>query len=67
MLKINLDIKNSIKDKLYYEIDRYENMSSISPEVSVIRNYIEVVLNLPWNINSEDTYMRIRPTHLQGG
>ena len=49
-----LDIKDSIKEKINYEIDRYENMSSISPEVSIIRNYIEIMLNLPWNINTED-------------
>ena len=50
----NLIVKESIKEKLNHEIDRYESMSSMSPEISIIRNYIEVVLNLPWNINSED-------------
>ena len=50
----DLEVKESIKEKLYYEIDRYENMSSISPEVSIVRNYIEVMLNLPWNKNTED-------------
>lgn len=50
----NLIVKDSIKEKLNHEIDRYESMSSMSPEISIIRNYIEVVLNLPWNINSED-------------
>ena len=49
-----LNIKESIKEKLNYEIDRYENMSSISPEVSIIRNYIEVMLNLPWGVNTDD-------------
>ena len=29
-------------------------MPSISPEVSAIRNYIEIMVNLPWNINTED-------------
>lgn len=49
-----LNVKDSIKEKLNYEIDRYENMSSMSPEVSIIRNYIEIMLNLPWNINTTD-------------
>ena len=49
-----LSVKESIKEKLNYEIDRYENMSSMSPEVSIIRNYIEIMLNLPWNINTSD-------------
>ena len=34
--------------------DRYENMSSMSPEVSIIRNYIEVMLNLPWEVHTEE-------------
>ncbi len=49
-----LNVKDSIKEKINYEIDRYESMSSISPEVSIVRNYIEVMLNLPWNINTKD-------------
>ena len=49
-----LNVKDTIKEKIKHEIDRYENMSSMSPEVSIIRNYIEVMLNLPWNINTED-------------
>ena len=50
----NLSVKDSIKEKLNHEINRYESMSSMSPEISIVRNYIEVVLNLPWNINTED-------------
>jgi len=50
----NLSVKDFIKEKLNHEIDRYESMSSMSPEISIVRNYIEVVLNLPWNINTED-------------
>ena len=50
----SLDAKDLIKEKINYEIDRYMNMSSMSPEVSIIRNYIEVMINLPWNTNTED-------------
>jgi len=50
----NLDIKQSIKEKISYEIDRYENMSPISPENGIIRNYIDIILNLPWNIKTDD-------------
>jgi len=49
-----LDIVDSIKEKLNYEIDRYQNMSSMSPEISIIRNYIDIMLNLPWNKNTSD-------------
>ena len=49
-----LDVKELVREKISYEIDRYESMSSISPEVSIIRNYIEVMINLPWNTNTLD-------------
>ena len=50
----NLNVKESIKEKINYEIDRYLNMSSISPETGIIRNYIDIMLKLPWNINTLD-------------
>ena len=37
-----LNAKEEIKSKLLYEIDRYENMSSMSPELSIVRNYIDL-------------------------
>ena len=49
-----LNSNEEIKNKILYEIDRYENMSSISPEVSIVRNYIDFILNLPWNNKTED-------------
>lgn len=53
--KVNkLDISNEIKNKLLYEINRYENMSSMSPEIGIVRNYIETMINLPWNYNTKD-------------
>lgn len=49
-----LNCSNEIKDKLFYEIDRYEEMSSMSPELSIVRNYIDFMLSLPWNITTKD-------------
>ena len=49
-----LDVSNEIKNKVLYEIDRYENMSSMSPEISMVRNYIDLMLKLPWNKYTED-------------
>ena len=43
-----------IKDKILYEISRYENMSSMSPEFNMVRNYIDFMLNLPWDIKTKD-------------
>lgn len=50
----NLDVKDSIRNKILYEIDRYENMSSISPEINMVRNYIDLMLSLPWNKYTSD-------------
>ena len=49
-----LEVKEDIKNKILYEINRYENMSNLSPEISIIRNYIDFIINLPWNKNTID-------------
>ena len=49
-----LNASEEIKDKIIYEIDRYENMSNISPELSIVRNYIDFMLSLPWNKKTTD-------------
>ena len=49
-----LNTSEDIKNKILYEIDRYENMSSISPELSIVRNYIDFMISLPWNNNTND-------------
>jgi len=49
-----LDCNEEIKNKIIYEIDRYENMSSMSPELSIVRNYIDFMLSLPWNKKTTD-------------
>ncbi len=54
-LKINnLNVNDTIKEKLLYELNRYYEMSNISPELSVVRNYIETMISLPWGIYTED-------------
>lgn len=50
----NLDCSDKIKNRLIKEINRYEVMPSISPEISVIRNYIDWLLELPWNMYTRD-------------
>lgn len=42
----------NVKDKLYNELKKYELMNSNSPEVGVVRNYIELLLSLPWEESS---------------
>ena len=45
--------KNIIK-KLQRELKKYESTPSASPEVGIIRNYIDVLLSLPWNTYTKD-------------
>ena len=42
------------RDKALYELDRLERMPPIAPEVGSIRNYIELMCDLPWDIASDD-------------
>lgn len=49
-----LELDTPIEEKLLKECSRLEKMSSISPEASVIRVYLETCLELPWNEFSKD-------------
>jgi ATP-dependent Lon protease len=42
------------KEKATKELKRLKLTSSHSPEAAVIRNYVELILDLPWNEFSED-------------
>ena len=50
--KLNLEEKT--KDKVEKEISRFSKMQPSSAEATVSRNYIETILALPWNEESED-------------
>lgn len=53
--KINtLDCPEKVKDKLLMELNKYSIANSFSPETGMIRNYIDWLLNLPWNKYTED-------------
>ena len=45
---------DNIKKKLLSEIDRYDAASEMSPDAGIIRNYIEYLLNIPWNSFTRD-------------
>lgn len=49
-----LKLNSKTYDKLEREIKRLENLNVNSPEYSVICNYLEWVLNLPWNNSSKE-------------
>ena len=48
------DYPDYIKDRLEEELNRYELTSPTSPEMSIIRNYIDVLASLPWNKKTKD-------------
>jgi len=49
-----LDADEAIKEKIAKEISRFKSVGMNSSESSVIRGYIETVLEMPWNKMSED-------------
>ncbi|NIK75991.1 ATP-dependent Lon protease [Paenibacillus castaneae] len=48
------NVPEQVKEKIEKEIDRLEKMPSSSAEGGVIRNYIDWLLSLPWNKQTED-------------
>ena len=49
-----LDLEEKTKEKVEKEISRFSKMQPSSAEATVSRNYIETILGLPWNTESED-------------
>lgn len=50
-----LKIDKKIKEHISHEIDKYEIMNEASPEVSVMHNYLDWIINLPWNKSKKET------------
>ncbi len=48
----SLDIPNRTKQKIEKEIQKYELMNEMSPDMSFVRNYLETFFSLPWNDES---------------
>lgn len=49
-----LNLNDNIKNRIEEELNRYESLQETSPEVNVVRNYIEWLINIPWNIYTKD-------------
>ena len=49
-----LNVSDEIREKISKQINQLLKVSNMSPEYSVLRNYVETVLDLPWNKYSED-------------
>ena len=50
----NTELPKEVREKLEAEIKKLTKMQPFSAESSVIRNYIEAVLDLPWNSETND-------------
>ena len=49
-----LNLPKKVRERLGEEMNRYEFTASTSPEVSIIRNYIDWLISLPWNKSTRD-------------
>ena len=43
-----------VNDKAMKELDKLGKMSFMSPEATVVRNYVDWLVSLPWSIQTED-------------
>ncbi len=43
-----------IRTKLLSELERYKSSSEMSPDAGVIRNYIDYLLSVPWQVETKD-------------
>ena len=50
-----LDAPEAVKEKLKKELKRLRQQPMGSPETALLQNYIETVLDMPWNKASEET------------
>ncbi len=50
-----LGLTGDTKEKLEKELDRLGKLPSSSQEASVLRSYLDVVCELPWNVSSKET------------
>ena len=49
-----LELEEKTREKVEKEINRFSKMQPSSAEATVSRNYLETILSLPWNKESED-------------
>jgi ATP-dependent Lon protease len=49
-----LELAEAIEERLLKDVDRLERMPPGSPEISVLHNYLDLVVSLPWHEASED-------------
>ncbi|MQA77891.1 MAG: endopeptidase La [Streptosporangiales bacterium] len=50
------DLPEKVREAALREVDKLERSSDASPEGGWIRTWLDTVLDLPWNVRSEDAY-----------
>ncbi len=50
----SISLPDKVRERLNIEISRYEATSMSSPEVGMIKTYIDTILSLPWNKKTID-------------
>ncbi len=53
---LSLELPESSEEKLLHEVDRFMKLSGSNAEQGVVRTYLDTVLELPWNIKSEEQF-----------
>ncbi|RQD74021.1 MAG: endopeptidase La [Halanaerobium sp. MSAO_Bac5] len=49
-----VDLPEKAAEKIEEEIKKLDRTPNMSPEATVIRNYLDFILDLPWNISKEE-------------
>ena len=50
-----LKCNSHVREKIERELNRYESLNSFSPELGMIREYLDWMISLPWNNYTKDT------------
>ncbi|GAA4533920.1 endopeptidase La [Nonomuraea ferruginea] len=50
------DLPGKVREAALKEVDKLERTSEQSPETGWIRTWLDTVLDLPWNVRTEDNY-----------
>ena len=52
----NVNLPKSVKQKVDEEIDKLKITNPMSPDYAVIRSYLEMLANLPWDYKTQDNF-----------